>query len=123
MDRPLALAAALVLAAGAAVAASSGSGPPRAEAATRTVRVGDVYFVRRGARNPAVTVRRGDTVRWRWVGELPHTVTVRRGPERFSSGRPQRSGTYSRRMRRRGTYRLFCEVHGADRQSMTLRVR
>src|SRR3712207_1174853 len=56
-----------------------------AVAATRTVTVGDNYFVREGA-NPTVSVRRGDTVVWRWRGENNHSVTVRSGPARFDSG-------------------------------------
>jgi len=120
----LALLAGATLAAGAAVGVGSASSSPTAQsAATRTVNVGDIYFVRSGARNPTVNVRRNDTVRFRWVGDLPHNVRVQRGPERFSSGQPKTSGTYSRRVRRAGTYRLFCQVHGAGQQSMTLRVR
>ena len=90
-------------------------------AATKTVRVGDNWFVReRGV--PTVTVRAGDTVRWRWVGERPHNVAVSRGPERFRS-RVQTSGRYSKKVRKRGTYTIICQVHGARDQRMTLRVR
>jgi len=33
------------------------------------------------------------------------------------------SGSYTRRMTRRGTYRIVCKIHGGADQSMTLRVR
>lgn len=119
----LVLVAALVIGATVAVEASVASNLGTAQGAgTRNVAVGDIFYVRRGARNPTVTVRRGDRVRWRWVGRLPHTVSVSRGPERFSSAR-KTSGSYTRRLRRSGTYRLFCQVHGAGQQAMTLRVR
>jgi plastocyanin len=88
-------------------------------AATRTVRVGDDYFV--GKRTHTATVTRGTTVRWRWVGDNPHNVRAYRGPVKFRS-RVKSSGTYSRRMTRRGTYRILCDVH-RDTMRMTLRVR
>ena len=90
-------------------------------AATRSIRVGDNFFVRDG-RTPTVTVRRGTTVSWRFVGDSPHNVRVTRGPVRFQS--PVKvNGTYRKRMTRRGTYRIVCTIHGARDQSMTLRVR
>jgi plastocyanin len=94
---------------------------PGETATTRTVRVGDNWFVRASG-VPTVAVRRGDRVRWRWTGSAPHNVTVTSGPTKFRS-RTQSSGSFSRRLRRRGTYRIVCTVHGARDQSMRLRVR
>jgi len=92
-----------------------------AAAATRTVSVGDDYFVRASG-VPTVTVRAGDTVRWNWVGRRPHNVRVASGPVRFGSP-TKRSGTYSRVLTRRGTYRIICDIHGARTQQMKLVVR
>jgi plastocyanin len=79
------------------------------------VRVDDDVF-----RPGSVTVRSGTTVTWRWVGDNPHNVTVRRGPVKFRS-KTKRSGRYSKTLRRGGTYRIVCTVHpGMD---MTLKVR
>ena len=90
-------------------------------AATRTIRVGDNWFVRDGG-TPTVTVSRGTTVSWRFAGDSPHNVQVTRGPQRFQS--PVRvNGTYRKRLTRRGTYRIVCTIHGARDQSMVLRVR
>jgi plastocyanin len=90
-------------------------------AASRTVRVGDNWFVRPSG-VPTVTVERGDTVVWRFTGRRRHNVTVRRGPVRFHSP-TKRSGTYRRRMNRRGTYVIVCTIHGARDQKMRLVVR
>ncbi|HYF28734.1 MAG TPA: hypothetical protein VD931_23535 [Baekduia sp.] len=90
-------------------------------AATKSIRVGDNWFVRASG-VPTVTVKKGDTVRWRFVGDAPHNVSVTRGPVRFTSP-VKRSGTYARRMTRRGTYTIICTIHGARDQSMRLRVR
>lgn len=82
--------------------------PSGAAAATKRVRIGDLFFA------PAnITIDSGDVVRWRWVGEARHNVTVTRGPREFNS-RTKRSGRYSRTLDRRGTYRYICTVHPDD---------
>lgn len=113
MTRALALAA--VIGAVAALAA------PGLAAPTRSIKVGDNYFVRPSG-VPVVTVTRNTRVTWRWRGSSPHDVRVSRGPVKFRS-KVQTRGTYSRRMTRRGTYRIYCQIHGASDQSMVLRVR
>jgi plastocyanin len=92
-------------------------------AATKRVTVGDNFFVRDGG-VPTVTVNRGDRVTWVWRGDSSHNVKVTRGPSRLGGGSPtQRSGTFSKGMRKRGTYTIVCTVHGARDQSMKLVVR
>jgi plastocyanin len=88
--------------------------------ARRSVKVGDDYFVRAGS-PPTVSVRRGDTVVWRWQGRNRHNVRATSGPQRFRSP-IKSSGTYSRRLTRRGTYRIVCDLHPPNMR-MTLRVR
>jgi len=90
-------------------------------AATKVLRVGDNWFVRASG-IPTVTVARGTTVTWRFVGREPHNVAVASGPVRFRSG-VQRRGTYRRAMRVRGTYTVVCDLHGARDQRMRLVVR
>ncbi len=60
-------------------------------------------------------------MRWRWVGDDEHNVSVRRGPVTFRSDLKD-SGSFSRRMRRSGTYRIICTIHQPDMR-MTLKVR
>ncbi|MEY2441871.1 MAG: hypothetical protein QOJ46_1297 [bacterium] len=112
--RPILLA---VIACGAA-AALAGSA---SSASTRSIKIGDNYFVRSSG-VPTVTVSARTRVTWRWAGESAHDVRVSSGPVRFHS-KVQTTGTYSRVMTRRGTYRIFCEIHGAKDQSMVLRVK
>ena len=73
------------------------------------MRVGDNWFVRAGD-PPTVTVAKGTRVRWRWTGSNEHNVAAVRGPAEFRSGR-RSSGTFSPRLRRRGTYRIVCTIH------------
>ncbi len=93
----------------------------QAFAASRSVRVGDNYFVRSSG-VPTVTVKKGSTVTWRFAGNNLHTVVVRSGPVKFRSG-ARSSGTFKRKLTRAGTYRIYCSIHGAGDQSMKLVVK
>jgi plastocyanin len=110
------------LIAGAAVVALAGALAVPALGATKTVKVGDIYFVKKGAKKPTVTAKKGDTVKWTWVGKFPHNVTVKSGPVKFKS-KTQKSGTFSRKVTKAGTYTIICTIHGAAKQSMKLVVK
>ena len=84
------------------------SEPDAHASATKRVKVGDLFF-----KKSRITIQSGDTVKWTWVGELPHDVTVTKGPRKFHS-KTQTSGKYSKKLRKRGTYRYICSVHPAD---------
>ena len=89
-----------------------------AMAATKSVTVGDNYYVRKSG-VPKVTVSKGTTVRFNFsVADSPHTVTRLSGPS-FKSC----SDTCRRTLRKRGTYRLYCAIHGKGDQSMRLVVK
>ena len=90
-------------------------------AATRSVKVGDNWFVRPSG-VPTVTVRKGTRVKWVWTGSSIHNVTVVRGPQRFRST-SRIAGSYAHRVTRRGTYTLICTIHGAADQKMKLEVK
>ncbi len=91
-----------------------------ATAATKNVKIGDDYYVRAGDA-PTVTVKKGTTVKWNWTGRRQHNVVVQRGPVSFQSDL-QRSGSFKRKMRRAGTYKIICSIHAPD-MAMTLKVR
>jgi plastocyanin len=91
-----------------------------AAAATRNVKIGDDYYVRAG-NPPTVKVTKGTTVKWNWTGSRQHNVVVQSGPVRFQSAL-KRSGSFKRKMRRTGVYKIVCSIHAPD-MAMTLRVR
>ena len=101
------------------IAAASAVLATQALAATRSVKVGDDYFVRKGS-VPTVTVRKGTKVTWRWAGKDMHNIAVTRGPVKFRSSFKS-SGTYSKRVTRTGTYTIVCTIHQPD-MAMKLRV-
>jgi plastocyanin len=83
-------------------------------AATKTIAVKDNLFSPK-----SVTVKKGTTVKWVWKGKAPHNVTVKTGPVKFHSPL-KTSGSYSRKLTKRGTYRIVCTIH--DGMSMKLKV-
>ena len=88
-------------------------------AATKSVKVGDNYFVRDSG-TPTVTVKKNDTVKWKFQGDSPHNVTVTSGPSKFKSTNKS-SGSYSKKVTKTGLYRIVCTIH--DGQKMKLRVK
>jgi plastocyanin len=103
---------------GAVVAALAAVLATQALAATG-VKVGDDYFVRKGSM-PTVTVKKGTKVTWRWRGRDLHNLAVTKGPVKFHSSYKS-SGSFSRTMRRAGTYTIICTIHQPD-MKMKLRV-
>jgi plastocyanin len=85
-------------------------------AATKTVKIGDNFFSPK-----TLTVTKDTTVRWRWAGKNPHTVTVTSGPVKFHS-KVLKTGSFSKKMTRKGTYRIICSIH-SDVQKMKLVVK
>ncbi|HET8672149.1 MAG TPA: hypothetical protein VFL87_00820, partial [Thermoleophilaceae bacterium] len=91
MRHPLrSLAAAALLAALAAFAVPAFA----AKHHSRTVKVGDYYFVMDSNHTPTVHVARNTVMRWKFVGMTDHNVTVIKGPAKFHS-RDMDHGVYS----------------------------
>jgi hypothetical protein len=57
-----------------------------------------------------LSLRRGTSFRWRFMGRERHDVTLASGPVGFAS-QSVSSGSFSFRFTRRGTYKLFCSLH------------
>jgi plastocyanin len=91
-------------------------------AATKTVKIGDVWFISKAKNHKTVSAKVGDTVKWVWVGKMPHNVTVSSGPVKFKS-KTQNKGTFSKKITKAGTYKINCTIHGVKAQSMTLKVK
>ena len=101
------------------IAAASAVLATQALAATRSVKVGDDYFVRKGS-TPTVTVKKGTTITWRFAGKDMHNVAVTKGPAKFHSSYKD-SGTFSKTLRSTGTYTIVCSIHQPG-MKMKLRV-
>jgi plastocyanin len=84
---------------------------PALAAHTRTVKVGDFYFVKDSNHSPTVHVATNTLMRWKFVGMATHNVTVISGPAKFHS-RNMDHGVFSHKLTRRGTYLIECTIHG-----------
>lgn len=88
-------------------------------AATKSITVGDNYFIRKGG--GTVTVAKGTTVKWVFKGHSKHTV-VGIGSGRFvNSGSPRHGGAYKVKAKRTGTFKIVCTLHVG--QTMKLKVK
>jgi plastocyanin len=85
----------------------------------KSVKVGDNYFAKKG-KAPTVTVKKGTKVKWEFAGSNPHNVTVTKGPVKFHSN-DKTSGSYSKRLKKAGTYKIICTIH-PPKMRMTLKV-
>jgi plastocyanin len=89
-------------------------------AATKTVKIGDNYYGRKGT-SPTVTIHKGDKVKWVWVGKKDHNVYQIGGPGHFHSPTHKGSGaTFTHKFKVKGTYKFQCTYH-AD-QHMKVKV-
>lgn len=87
------------------VGAPAAVAPARA-ATSHTVRIKDIDF-----HPTAMTVHRGDLVRWVWLdGPTPHNVKSV-GATRFHSSPTKTQGTFTVRFSHAGTYRYVCTIH------------
>jgi plastocyanin len=101
--RVLALAGVVALAAAFAV--------PALAVHSRTVKVGDFFFLKDTNHTPTVHVAKGTLVKWKFVGSVDHNVTVENGPVKFHS-KDMSSGIYKKKVSKAGTYLIECTIHG-----------
>jgi plastocyanin len=78
---------------------------------SRTIPVGDFYFVKDTNHTPTVHVARGTLMKWHFVGIEDHNVTVESGPAKFHS-HDMNHGFYDHTVSKQGTYLIMCTIHG-----------
>ena len=103
-----------VIAGALAVGACAAAAVP-ALAATKTVAVKDDFFSPK-----SMSVNKGTTIKWAFRGKSPHNVTVISGPVKFRSGNKS-SGTFSKKLGKKGTYKIVCTIHPGMNQTITVR--
>ena len=78
---------------------------------TRTIKVGDFFFIKDSNHATTAHVAPGTVVKWHFVGTEDHNVTVYAGPAKFHS-KDKSSGFYTHRVFKQGTYKIECTLHG-----------
>jgi plastocyanin len=108
---PLRTLAALAVLAALAAFAVPALAATHKKAATRTIKVGDFFFVKDSNHAPTVHVAKGTVMKWHFIGMADHNVTVESGPAKFHS-HDMDHGFYTHRVFKPGTYRIECTIHG-----------
>jgi len=75
-----------------------------AVAGTKTILVKDNLFSPK-----IVTINSGSTLKYKWVGQAPHNV-IASGAGKFRS-ETKTTGTYSKKLTKRGKYTIVCSIH------------
>lgn len=88
-------------------------------AATRTVTVGDSFFVHK-AGSHSVTIKKNGKVKWTWTGKKKHNVYQVAGPGHFHSPTHKGSGTFTHKFATTGTYKFICSF---ENMKMTVKVK
>ena len=68
--------------------------------------MGDQFFSQ-----PNVSIRSGGRLNWAFNTRELHNITVASGPRGFSSTHLDQGRRFSKRLRKPGTYKLFCGLH------------
>jgi plastocyanin len=110
------------------VAASLAVGATAALAGTKTVKIGDDWFVSSTKSNPSVTISKGSKVKFKWTGEDTHNVTLKSAPSGVTKSKfkidDRSSGSKSTpTFTRAGTYKFVCTIHEAEGQKVTVKVK
>ena len=103
---------------GVAFIAPGAPGSDGAQAAKSTkIKLGDNFF------SPtAKKIKKGTRAKFKWTGNNPHNVTLKKGPgKKFKSKTTSSNGVnFARKFKKRGTYKIFCTIHPT---TMNLRLR
>ncbi|MGI9556334.1 MAG: plastocyanin/azurin family copper-binding protein [Solirubrobacterales bacterium] len=87
---------------------ASAGGDATAAGKKKTIKLGDNFF-----KPKKTSAKKGTRVKFRWTGSNSHNVTLRKGPgKKFASGTTSSKGVnFSRKFKKRGTYKMFCTIH------------
>jgi plastocyanin len=73
--------------------------------------VGDRFFSK-----PNIKVRKGAEIEWAFNGSELHNVTLANGPRAIGSPNLDDERSFTRKLKKTGTYRLFCALHPVEMQ-------
>ena len=104
---------------GAVLVAPGATGSGGAQAAAKTITVGDNFFAPSSTKS-----KKRKKVKFNWTGSNPHNITLKKGPgKKFKSKTTSSTGVnYKRKFKKRGTYEIFCTIHPVT-MNLTLTVK
>ncbi len=72
-----------------------------------------------GQDRPAISLKAGGTLTWRWLAQQSHQVTLRSGPQALQSP-TKTAGTFSVKLDKPGRYTFVCSIHAPGMQMSAL---
>jgi plastocyanin len=84
--------------------------------ATGNVSVDDNFFSPK-----AKSIKKGSSIKWTWRGDVAHNVVKTSGPGKRFQSPLKVNGTYTKKFRKKGTYKIVCTVHSGMTMTVTVR--
>jgi plastocyanin len=113
----------------AVVAASLAVGANAAFAGTKSVKIGDDWFVKSDqTTTPVVKISKNSKVKFTWSGVDTHNVTLKSAPSGVTKSKftfdDRSTGTKTTpKFSKPGTYKFVCTIHEVDGQKLTVKVK
>jgi plastocyanin len=101
--------------------ARAASGPTAARSKTKTVKVGDDYYL------PAkLTVKKGTKIKWSWLADNSdtHDVRLKSGPhgvKKFKSQLAASDYSFSKKLTVPGRYKIYCSLHRSMKETIIVK--
>lgn len=110
------------------MAASLAVGVSTAFAGTKTIKIGDNWFVSASKNDTTVTVTKGSRIKWKFTGDEGHEVRLKSAPSgikksKFKVGERSSGSRSSPELTKPGTYKFYCPIHDYDNQKITVKVK
>jgi plastocyanin len=110
------------------VAASLAVGTTAAFAGTKTIKIGDNWFISSSKNGTTVKVSKNAKIKWDFTGDEAHEVKLKSAPDGVTKSKfkvsERTSGTKtSPKLTRVGTYKFYCPIHDYDSQKVTVKVK
>jgi plastocyanin len=104
-------------------------GATAAFAGTKTVKIGDDWFVKSDqTKTPVVKISKGSKAKFKWTGSDTHNVTLKSAPSgvtksKFTFGDRSTGSKTTPKFTKPGTYKFVCTIHEEEGQKLTIKVK
>ncbi len=99
-----------------------------AYAGTKTIKIGDNWFVSPTKNNTTVKISEGSRIKWKWSGFDEHNVRLKSAPSgvkksKFKISERSTGTRTTSKLTKPGLYKFICSIHDYDNQVVKVRVK
>ena len=110
------------------MAASLAVGTTVAFAGTKTIKIGDNWFVSPTKNNTTVKISKNSRIKWKWSGSDEHNVRLKSAPSgvtksKFTISERSTGTKRTSKLTKPGLYKFICSIHDYDNQIVKVRVK